>query len=110
VGMASLKGRLKNLRRRTAPVLDSFEFEDGGRFYYNPTDATLFVHAGACARAEYRGDPLPEAPPLLRAIAAAKDRRRALEEAGSDFALGFYDVEALVDRGELVPRAQKLAR
>jgi hypothetical protein len=97
--MASLKGRLKLLRRRAAPVLDSFELRDGGRFYFNPAGAELFLHAGECARASYRGDPLPEAPPLLKAIAGAKDRRRALKEAGSDFALGFYDVEALVDRG-----------
>jgi len=99
-----LKARLRSLRRRTAPVLDSFEFEDGGRFYFNPTGTELFVHAGACARAEYKGDPLPEAPPILRAIAAAKDRRRALEKAGSDFVRGFYDEEALVERGELVRR------
>jgi hypothetical protein len=99
-----LKARLRSLRRRTAPVLDSFELEDGGRFYFNPTGAELFLHAGECARAKYRGDPLPEAPPILRAIAAAKDRRRALEKAGSDFALGFYDKEALLQRGKLVPR------
>ena len=98
-----LKTRLRSLRKRTAPILDSFELRDGGRFYFAPDDASLFVHAGECARAEYRGVPLPEAPPLLRAIAGAKDRRRALEKAGSAFALGFYDEEALVERGELVP-------
>jgi hypothetical protein len=102
-----LKTRLRSLRKRTTSVLDSFELKDGSRFYFAPDDAALFLHAGECARAGYRGDPFPEAPPLLRAIAGAKDRRRALEKAGSDFALGFYEEKALLQRGELVPRRNK---
>jgi hypothetical protein len=102
-----LKTRLGSLRKRTRGFLDYFELKDGGRFYFAPDDASLFVHAGECARAEYKGDPFPEAPPLLQAIAGAKDRREALGKAGSDFLLGYYEKEALLQRGELVRRGRR---
>jgi hypothetical protein len=46
----------------------------------------------------------PEPPPVIQAIARAKDRRAALERVYSgDFSVLPYDRDALIERGEFVP-------
>ena len=64
-----------------------------------------------CLRAQHDCEPFPEPPETLKAIATAiaraRDRRSALDQlyAGGSFGLFPYDPEALVERGELVPRS-----
>ena len=86
--------------------LASFELEDGSRHYYNPTSPERFLHSMACLRAQGDGETsFPEPPETLRAITRAKDRAAALEQIyqSGSFDIFPYDVEAIVQRGELVP-------
>ncbi len=76
-----LKDRLHNLRKTMRGHLDSFELADGTRYYFEPEKAwiALFRFWSVSLRAAHRGNPRPEPPDVLRAVAGAKDRRRALE-------------------------------
>ena len=89
----------------------SIMLNDGSRYRYNraQTSVELFTHTAATIRAEYGGEPHPEPPNILRAVAKARDRRAAITqlypewEAATPFTA--FDLEALADRGELVPLA-----
>jgi hypothetical protein len=102
-----LKGWLKRLERGAREDLASFALEDGTRHYYDPESGDCFLHSMDCLRAQGDGVPFPEPPETLKAIARAKDRRAALEQLypGGSFGLFPYEPEALVERGELVPRS-----
>jgi hypothetical protein len=54
----------------------------------------------------------PEPPETIKAIARARDRGAALNQLypSGSFAVFPYDVEALVERGELVPRSMVVGR
>jgi hypothetical protein len=61
-----------------------------------------------CLRAQGEGETtFPEPPETVKAIARARDRRAALNQLypRGSFGVFPYDVEALLERGELVPRS-----
>jgi hypothetical protein len=93
--------------RDTREDLASFLLEDGSRYYYNPTSAEIFLHGYACALAQGGAEPFPDPPETLKALTRAKDRRAALEQVcpRGAFSLFPYEEEALIERGELVPRS-----
>ncbi len=103
----SLKGWVKRLERDARGDLASFALEDGGRYYFDPESGDCFLHSMDCLRAQGKGEPFPEPPETLKAIARARDRRAALAQLypGEPFGLFPYEPEALVDGGELVPRS-----
>ena len=76
-------------------------------YWFDPqeTGVVLFLYFMDSARTVYPGNPRPEPPELLRAVAAAKDRREALSRICSGGVVPSLpvDVEALVERGEFVP-------
>jgi hypothetical protein len=77
-----------------------------GNSYYNPESGECFLHACACIRAGYEGDPFPEPPETIKALTRARNRAAALDTAcGGGFDLFPYEREALVERGELVPHS-----
>jgi len=97
-----LKDRLKKLTRSG---MQSFRLQDGSRFYYDPQSPERILHTFDCMRASYSGEPYPEPPATLLALCKARDRAAAFEQvAGGNFGLFPYEVEALIERGELVPR------
>jgi hypothetical protein len=102
-----IKGWLKRLERGSLEDLASFALEDGTRHYYDPQSGECFLHACDCLRAQGDGEPFPEPPETVKAIARARDRRAALEQLypGGSFGVFPYEPEALVERGELVPRS-----
>jgi hypothetical protein len=102
-----VRGRLKRLERGSREDLASFVLEDGSRHYYDPQSGECFLHSMDCLRAQGDGVPFPEPPETVKAIARAKDRRAALDQlySGGSFGLFPYEPEALVERGELVPRS-----
>jgi hypothetical protein len=103
----SLRNKLRNLEREAREDLASFILKDGSRYYFNPTSAEIFLHSMACLRAQGECEPFPEPPETVKAIANARDRRAALNQLypGGSFGVFPYEVEALVKRGELVPRS-----
>jgi hypothetical protein len=106
--MGRLRARLARLQKAARGKLDSFEIEGGSRYHFDSSQAhiTLFDYWSESLRAVADGEERPEPPEILKAVAAASDRRRALE---ATYPQGItpwcpLDVEALVQRGELVPR------
>ena len=104
---------IKRLERGAREDLESFILEDGSRFYYDPTSAECFLHSMACMHAQGEGKTtFPESPETIRAIARACDRAAALHQLypGGSFSVFPYDVEALLECGELVPRSMVVGR
>jgi hypothetical protein len=85
----------------------SFILEDGSRYYFNPVSAEIFLHSMDCLRAQGECEPFPEPPETVKAIARARDRSGALSELypSGTFGVFPYEVEPLLERGELVPRS-----
>jgi hypothetical protein len=102
-----IRGTLKRLEREARKVLDSFVLEDGSRHYYDPQSGDCFRHSMACLDAQGDCEPFPEPPETLKAIARARDRRAALERLYPNGSFGIfpYEPEALIERGEFVPRS-----
>jgi hypothetical protein len=106
--MGRFRGWLKRLERAANEGLESFVLEDGSRFYYDPTSAECFLHSMDCLRAQGEGETtFPEPPETVKAIARARDKGAALHQLYPPRSFGVfpYDVEALLERGELVPRS-----
>jgi hypothetical protein len=103
-----LKGWLKRLERGSRGDLVSFVLEDGSRHYYDPASAEIFLHSMDCLRAQGEGKTsFPEPPETVKAVTRARDRRAALKQLYPKGAFGVfpYEEEALLERGELVPRS-----
>jgi hypothetical protein len=104
-----LRGKLRRLEQGAREDLASFILEDGSRYYFDPTSAEIFLHSMDCLRAQgsEAGEPFPEPPETVKAIARARDRRAALNQLYPEGSFGVfpYEVEALIERGELVPRS-----
>ena len=101
-----LRDSLRRLRREMAGDLDSFVLESGDRYYFDPASLELISHIFDCLHAQGAGEPFPEPPPVVRAIARAKHREAALHQVvGGGDLLFPYKVPDLVESGELVPRS-----
>ena len=107
-----LRDKMRRLERDARGNLDSFELEDGSRFYFDPASFEVFLHNSECLEAQSAGKTtFPEPPPVVKAIARARDRTAALKKV---FEGGYmvmpYDTEALVERGEFVPVSMVVGR
>jgi hypothetical protein len=102
-----LKGKLDRLQKTMQGKLSSFELADGRRHYFDPTEAfkDSFLFFTACMTADCKGEPRPEPPEVLRAVAAARDRGAALFSVMGDSSHLPLDRTALLERGELVNRS-----
>src|SRR5215212_3987434 len=101
--------RLQRLEKAMQGKLGSFELQEGGRYWFDSCSAhiELFGHAMNSLIADYIGEPRPDPPEILRALTCAKDRKATLEglyPTGGSMLFSAYDMKALVERGELVPR------
>jgi len=101
------KGRLRRLQRAMRGKLDFIELADGSRHYFDPEEAVKdnFLFLTGCMRAEYKREPRPEPPELLRAVSNARDRGEALSRVMGGYNHLPLDEGLLVERGELVPRS-----
>ena len=109
--MERIRRELEKMRSSSlgAGVID---LADGGRYTYNPSEIwrQTFVHASACMRADYAGEPRPPAPPLIKALARAKDREKAVGTIWPNWrtrapAMCAYSLHALVELGVLEHKA-----
>jgi len=107
-----LRDKLRRLERDAREDLASFILEDGSRYYFNPVSGDCFLHAMDCLRAQGDCAPFPEPPETLKAIAKARYRRAALSQLypNGSFGVSPYEVEALIERGELVSRSMVVGR
>ncbi len=104
-GVIVLKGWLKRVESAARGDLESFTLTDGSRHYYSPSSPERLLHSFDCLRAGYAGEPYPPPPPAIEALTRARDRAAAFQQvAGGNFGLFPYEVEPLIERGELVPR------
>jgi hypothetical protein len=102
----ALRDKLRRLEKVARGRLSSFELRDGQRYYFDPQEAwkITFRFFTDSMDADFKREPRPEPPDLLKAVADARDRKGALSlvmDGGSHLPL---DREALVERGEFVPR------
>jgi hypothetical protein len=102
----STRHQLKQLERKAHLGVRSFRLRDGTRYYFYPerVSAQLFTHSGACRRASFLGQELPQPPEILKAICQAEDRRCAAELVLRGSFSSFYDRQAVIEEGQLVPR------
>ena len=104
-----LRAKLARLEKAMQDNLSSIELKDGSRYWFDPqeTGIELFGYLIHSWHAVYDGSPRPEPPELLRAVAAAKNRREAFSRicSGGGVRSLPVDVEALIERGEFVPLA-----
>lgn len=105
----ALRNRLRRLERNARGGMVSIELRDGSRHWFEPGEVwrEVFSHGTDCLRADYAAKARPEPPTILQAVARAKDRRSALERLYAPGLHPFlvYEPEALVERGEFVPRS-----
>ena len=100
-----LKGFIKRLELAVRGDMQSFILEDGSKHYYSPASPERILHTFDCMRASYSGEEYPEPPETIKALTKARDRAAAFEQVcGGNFGLFPYQVEALIERGVLVPR------
>ena len=107
-----LKDKMRRLEDVLSDQLESFELEDGSRFYFDPTSGERFLHSMSCLRTQGEGKTtFPEPPPVVKAIVRARDRAAAFEKVYSgDFTVTPYDTEVLIERGEFVPVSMVVGR
>ena|SRR5215210_3172491 len=103
----SLKGKLRRLEKAMQGNLKSFELAGGQRYYFDPQEAfrTTFLYFTNSMRADHQREPRPEPPALLQAVASARGRREALSRVMGGSSFLPVDEEALIARGEFVPRS-----
>ncbi len=104
-----LKDKLRSPERASRDHLSWFVLEDGSRYYYSPQEVwkDAFGHVAACLHAQADGSDFPPPPEIFRKIAQAQDRRKALKaiSGGGSFPMLPYERDALIQRGELIPRS-----
>jgi hypothetical protein len=100
-----LRSWVKRLEHAARGDLGSFVLMDGSRYYFDPQSGECFLHWCACLTAG-NPDKWPEPPETIKALTRARDRAGAFEQVcGGTFGTFPYEREALVERGELVPRS-----
>ena len=103
----SLRGKLDRLQKTMQGKLSFFELADGRRYCFDPQETfrATFMFLADSLQADHAREPRPEPPEVLRAVADARDRRTALDRVMGGYPHLPLDLEALVERGELVPRS-----
>jgi len=108
----ALRDKLRRLEKNMRGQLGYFELADGTRYYFDPQGVFrhTFIYFANSLRTDYKREPRPEPPEILRAIANAKDRGEALALVMGDYSHLPIDQEALIQRGEFVPRSMVVRR
>jgi hypothetical protein len=103
----ALQDKLRRLEKAMRGTLSSFELADGSRYYFDPQEAgkTTFKFLADSLTADYKRAPRPDPPALLQAVANAKNRGEALSRVMGGYPHLPVDREALLARGEFVPRS-----
>jgi hypothetical protein len=93
--------------------LSYFQLADGKSYFFDPgmVSMALFSHAIACARTDVKDAPRPPVPVFFKMVQRAKDRKAALaslypdlDDPNKSAPPCAYDLDALVEDGELEPQ------
>jgi len=107
--VGDLKRRLRRIEKAAREHLAYIELEDGSRHYFDPqqTFKELFGYLAECLRAQYAGRKRKDPPEIIHAEAKAKDREAAFLQLFPRGRAAFFplDVDALIERGEIVHRS-----
>jgi hypothetical protein len=105
---------LRKLERKAGGRLEHFELQSGEKFWFGREETSIqtFMWGCNCLRADTVAE-RPEPPPVIETLTQAKDRRIALGkvypglagEHPTSFVLIPFDVDAFLERGELVHRS-----
>ena len=103
--MGRLRGWLRRLERESRGETISISQEDGITFIIGRMEAHIqcFTFLYESMQADCDAAPRPSPPPVLMAIANAKDRSRALEKVLDGYSNLPVDPEALIEEGAFVP-------
>ncbi len=104
--MASLRSWLRKLEREAkGEALLHIPQEFGSDFVQDRSEAAaeLFSYYCECALADGAGEPRPEAPDVLRAVANACDRRAALANVMQGYRFLPVSATTLIEEGLLEP-------
>jgi hypothetical protein len=109
-----IQDKLTQLAKATEGALEHFQLESGELFWFGreETSIQLFLWGCDCACAD-TVEERPEPPPVIEALVQAKDRRSALHkvypsmatEHPATFVMVPFDIDAFLERGELVHRS-----
>ncbi len=102
-----LRGKMRRLEAAARGQVESFELEDGSRYYYDPLEVSkaVFLHNVRCAKAGSAED-WPQPPEVLAKVCEARNPAAVLARVappGTAFAELPYDHAALVLERRLVP-------
>jgi hypothetical protein len=104
----ALRDKLRKLEKNMRGTMGSFELADGTRFFFDRQEAFshAFLFFSDSMTADHKCEPRPDPPYILQAVAGARNRADALSRAISGYShLLPIDREALIERGEFVPRS-----
>src|SRR5918997_4651733 len=101
-----VKDRLRRLQKAARGKLDHIELADGSRYWFDRQEVfwVTFRFFTASMRADWKREPRPDPPAVLRAVADARNREQALSRVMGGSSFLALDEEALVERGEVVHR------
>ena len=102
-----LRGKMRRLEAAARGQVESFELEDGSRYYYDALEVSkaIFLHNVECAKAGSAED-RPHPPEVLAKVCEARDPVGVLARLappGTAFAELPYDQDALISERRLVP-------
>ena len=102
-----MRDKLRRLEKAMRGTLEAIEQTDGTTLYVEPQKAGVdkFIYFTNSLRADYHREARPEPPECLKAVAGARNRRDAFERVMRGSSCLPVEEEALVERGEFVPRS-----
>ncbi len=105
--MGRLRGWIRRLERVGQDEMSHFDLADGTRYYFDPQEAfkATFLFFSDSMHADHAREPRPEPPEIVRAVVGARDRSEALSRVMGGSSHLPLDREALVERGEFIPRS-----
>ena len=75
------RDKLRRFEQAARDHLESFELEDGSRYWYDPVSPDRFLHTMNCLWAQGDGQTtFPQPPETVRALLRARDRAAAHQE------------------------------
>ena len=105
-GATGTKDKIRRLHKALRGNLEAIEQVDGSTFYFDPTEEmkTVFLYFSNSLQSVHDSRERPEPPAVVKALANAKDRKRAYEKLPLPHMLPI-NAKVLVKEGRCTPRS-----